>query len=237
MIVVAIAAIPSIDISRVVGLLNQSDRCLVTNEARTFAYWYHVSRRVVADPWLLHPHMAGLVTETLDNAGAGLLTELYRSIGGGGASLSVWGDAHAHYLDPLDKPGFPDFFLKSFRSGVLITVLDEPWRCVARLIARGWVPSATEAVDVVARHIAQAESVADRYPGSAFQLDLRRSDLKDALRELAVRLGIAADLDLETFMRSPDEPDPQVEPMEPLAEVEAMFNDRLAVWRHELRKS
>lgn len=230
----AVAGIPSVDLSRLVDALNQSGRCVVTNEARTFAYWYHMARRAVADPWLLHPNMSRMITQALESGGGELLTDLYRTLAAG-ADFTVWGDAHAHYLDPLDKPGFHDFFFKSFHAGIFVAVIDDPALCVARLLARNWVPSSPEAVDVVARHLAQTERLVECYPDAAFVLDRRSAKLARDAQRLVERLGVAADVDGEELGRRLTEPEPEESFADPLPGLEIMLSDRLTSWRRDLR--
>ena len=231
---IAIGAIPSVDLSAIVSWMNSNNRIAITLEARTLSLGYAVSERLPSDPWLLNPDMIGVVRRSVERRFSTVLEDVYADIASE-PGLETWGDAHCHYLDPLDKPDFMEYLVRQFGHCAFVSITDDLEVCAAKLVERGWAASTMEAADVVARHQASSELIRQTHPDRAFCFDLTS---ECGWIEEAGRLGRWMEIGTDRvhalrsafLSRIADQPTSKSS-----AEYSAAVNSRLSHWRHQLK--
>lgn len=232
--VIAIAGLPSVDLSVPVIWMNQAPGVTVSHEARVFALFYDIVQRSACNPWLLHADMVPVVQAALRKDLASTFSTLFLRLGKN-PTANIWGDAHAHYLDPLDKPKFVEFFFQCFAEGRLLILLEDPLLCMEKLLARAWVPTLWEAADVTARHIAAAEQAAVDFPHAVYTFHAGPGrDNWSVAQKLEAWAGVSNPDGLDLLIRMLSASG-EASPTDVAAGL-TTFDDRLAYWRTELSR-
>lgn len=232
----AIAGPPATELSGLVRWLNSMEETVVTHEGRVLSSFYHLYDRGLQDPWLVAPELSGAVAEAMNDGAAALIEGVFRRIASSGEP-AVCGDAHAHYLDLSDKPGFRRFFRRCFSKGALVAVLDDPVRCVEAIVNRRWTATESDALDVVARHLRAVEAFA-KDGGPFFRFDLTQpADLEPEAVRLLTWMGVDKPRhgDLARLLRPMLEAHRLSGHTQRRAEIEAALNVRHAHWRRQHR--
>jgi hypothetical protein len=232
-----LGGLPSVDFSVVVAWLNRLEGVSVSHEARVFSLLYNIIRSSMLNPWLLQADIAPLMQDQLKSKIGDGLGEVYNILSGP-ETVRIWGDAHAHYLDPLDKPKFVELFFDCFKDSFLICVLEDPVVSMKKLLARNWVGTAWEAADVVARHLAASERASRDYPRFVCQLNFGTDrNNAAAAHKLANWLGITDEAAIDRLLVSLASEAADLSDTTVGVSSRADLEDRLNFWRGELRNN